>query len=110
MVIVIVAMKQRKPRAPKAWPRSPLGEHLDETEIDQVEFATELSRVRGYRIYQSQVSAWATGEKIPNRALRPAIEEATAGIVRVEEWDTYAKKKARCLRASEATPRATRTG
>ena len=95
-------MKQHRPRRPKAWPRSPLGGHLDETEIDQVEFAANLSRIRGYRIYQSQVSAWATGEKIPNRALRPAIEEATGGAVRVEQWDIYAKKKARCVRASTA--------
>ncbi len=71
---------------------SPLGIYLRERGIRQYEFSERLSKIRGYRVYQSQVSGWCTGIKVPSRASRRDIDKASDGNVPTAAWDAWLKR------------------
>ena len=68
-------------------PGSPLGEFFSRTGITQEELATRLELLCGYAPAQSVVSDWSTGAARPQRLMRPLIERATDGAVKVDDWD-----------------------
>lgn len=69
---------------------TPLASYLKVRRITQTEFATVLSRVRGWPAYQEQVSEWCRGRL--GRATEAQIELATRGAVRRADWAKWHRR------------------
>jgi transcriptional regulator with XRE-family HTH domain len=63
-----------------------LQNYLQCERLTQADFARDCSVAFGYRIPQSTVSRWLSGERKPGPAGRRAIELATNGEIGADQW------------------------
>ena len=68
---------------------TPLKKYLVENGLSEVEFARQLSLVRGWVSKQPQISSWASGKRKPSKVNRYAIASATRGAVSFASWDKF---------------------
>lgn len=66
--------------------KTALRKYLDAHEVTQQELADRISEIRGWTVWQTQVSRWANGIFRPSREMRAHIAKATKGAVPVDAW------------------------
>lgn len=68
---------------------SPLGRWLKSSGVRQGDFADTMTRSRGAKTRQGQVSNWSVEGVDPTDAIIVAIERATRGAVKREQWPIW---------------------